>query len=288
MGFKTPDFRQLYLNFTNNVVGYSVFGTEEIKEQLFVLEQAGQISEIVLNPNDIQDIRAETSRSYNLGISYIPTKKWLIKANIFRNDVDNLIETQVVARKTNGQNVFSYRNLNSIFAQGIETELNYDIFSTENNQLTFSVGYQYLEAKDKEVLAQIEEGKYFARDSETQQTKRLTRSDYGGLMGRSNHMANAKLFYRNSKNGFSANLRAIYRSKYGFGDRNGNLILDADNEYVEGFTTLNFSATKKLFKQKLDFQIGVDNLLGYTDEAFIPSLAGRMFWVRVQFLIQKK
>lgn len=288
MGFKTPDFRQLYLNFTNAVAGYSVFGTEEIKQGITDLQQVGQIAEIVLNPDDIQEIKAESSISYNVGMSFTPSEKLVLKANFFRNDVDNLIETQVVARKNNGQNVFSYTNLNSIFTQGIETELNYSILQSANSILTFSAGYQYLEAKDKTVLSEIEEGNYFARNPETLETKRLSRSDYGGLMGRSNHMANAKLFYQNSKNGFSANLRAIYRSKYGFGDRNGNLILDAQNEYVEGYTTINISTGKQFFNQKLNLQIGADNLLNYKDENFIPTLAGRLLWVRMQFLIQKK
>ncbi len=287
MGFKTPDFRQLYLNFTNAVAGYSVFGTEELLQGIADLERAGQIAEIVLNPNDSREIKAESSISYNFGITYNATKKLVLKANFFRNDVDNLIETQVVARKTNGQNLFSYTNLNSIFTQGIETELNYSIINTANSTLTFSAGYQYLEAKDKTVLKKIDEGKYFARNPETLETKRLSKSDYGGLMGRSNHMANAKLFYQNSKNGFSANLRAIYRSKYGFGDRNGNLILDAQNEYVEGYTTINISTGKQFFNQKLNLQIGADNLLNYKDENFIPTLAGRLLWVRMQFLIQK-
>jgi outer membrane receptor for ferrienterochelin and colicins len=288
MGFKTPDFRQLYLNFTNNVVGYSVFGTEEIKQGVSDLQNAGQIAELVLNPDDIQEIKAETSISYNLGVTYTPTEKLTLKANFFRNDVDNLIETQVVARKTNGQNLFSYTNLNSIFTQGIETELNYSILNSANSSFTFSAGYQYLEAKDKTVLSEIEDGNYFARNPETLETKRLSKSDYGGLMGRSNHMINAKLFYRNSKNGLSANIRAIHRSKYGFGDRNGNLILDNANEYVDGYTTVNISAGKQLFNQKLNLQIGADNLLDYRDEIYIPALAGRLLWVRMQFLIQKQ
>ncbi|WP_245532604.1 TonB-dependent receptor plug domain-containing protein [Bernardetia litoralis] len=288
MGFKTPDFRQLYLNFTNNVVGYSVFGTEEILQGVSDLQEAGQIAEVLLNPNDIKEIKAETSISYNIGIKYNATKKLILKANFFRNDVDNLIETQIVARKTNGQNLFSYTNLNSIFTQGIETELNYSILNSANSTLTFSAGYQYLEAKDKTVLDEIEDGNYFARDPETLETKRLTKADYGGLMGRSNHMTNAKLFYKNSKNGFSANVRAIYRSKYGFGDRNGNLILDQANEYVDGYTTVNISAGKQLLNQKLNLQIGADNLLNYKNESYIPTLAGRLLWVRMEFSIQKK
>ena len=42
-GFKAPDFRQLYLNFTNNAAGgYSVFGTIDAVKIITQLQQLGQ------------------------------------------------------------------------------------------------------------------------------------------------------------------------------------------------------------------------------------------------------
>ncbi|MDZ7936428.1 MAG: hypothetical protein U5M51_16000 [Emticicia sp.] len=143
----------------------------------------------------------------------------------------------------------------------------------------FSAGYQYLEAKDKAILDKIKAGNVFRRD-ENLSTERVPKKDYGGLMGRSKHSANFKIFYENKKF-VSASLRGVYRGRYGFGDKNSNAILDADNEYVNGFFTWNFSTTKTF--KKLNFQVGIDNILNYRNAQNIPNLAGRLWWAKTQF-----
>ncbi|TAF21951.1 MAG: DUF2813 domain-containing protein, partial [Nostocales cyanobacterium] len=115
--------------------------------------------------------------------------------------------------------------------------------------ITFSAGYQYLLAKDKNVIKQIANGELFSRDPQTLVTTRLSTDDYGGLFNRSRNMWNIKLFYENLKHNFSANIRGIYRGKYGLGDRNGNLILDQDYEYVQGFMTWNMAVSKEFFNK---------------------------------------
>ena len=45
-GYKAPDFRQLFLNFSNPISGYSVYGTSTLKAGLKQLEESGQLSEI--------------------------------------------------------------------------------------------------------------------------------------------------------------------------------------------------------------------------------------------------
>ncbi|TAF94926.1 MAG: TonB-dependent receptor [Cytophagia bacterium] len=286
VGFKAPDFRQLYLNFTNAVAGYSVFGSEELPNGLARLND--QVSELLMNPALFGNIRPESSTAVNLGVKWKPeSSRFSANLNVFRNDINDLIETQAVARLKNGQNVFSYLNLNQVFTQGAEIELNYSKPITQNSKLIFSAGYQYLEVKDKAIVQQLKDGNLFRRNPETLVTERLKSSDYGGLFGRSRHMANAKLFYENDKKGISATLRAIYRGRYGFGDRNGNLILDAPNEYVRGYVLWNASASKQMGKY-FDLQAGVDNLFNYTDNQFIPSLAGRLAWVRVAVSLGKK
>lgn len=281
-GFKAPDFRQLYLNFTNSVAGYTVLGTEELPTRLASLQEQGQIAEVLLPPAEVGAIRAESSFSYNMGFSARLFQKLQWNTNFFRNDIQNLIENQLVAIMTNGQSIFSYRNLNNIFTQGAETDLSYPL----SKHLHVSVGYQFLEAKDKRVLRQIEEGKLFRRDPETLATVRLKRSDYGGLFGRSRHMANLKLFYQNTEKGLSANIRGVFRGKYGLGDRNGNLILDQENEYVNGFWTWNVSVSKSFWKDHLSLQAGCDNLLNVTDAQNLPGLPGRLLWISLRFQSQ--
>ncbi len=275
VGFKAPDFRQLYLNFTNAVAGYSVFGTQELTLALEKLQSQNQIAEILLAPSQIGNLKAESSTAYNLGLKFTPSEKLTWNINIFRNDVSNLIESQVVARRTTGQNVFSYRNLRSIYTQGFESDANYKI----NEHFSLSVGYQYLIAKDKDVVERIRNGEIFRRDPQTLITARVKESEYGGLMNRSRSMANLKLFYENQVKGISASVRGIYRSRFGFGDTNGNLILDTDNEYVKGFVTWNVALAKDFWNNKARLQIGVDNLLNYRNEVRMPNIAGRLWWV---------
>ena len=277
VGYKAPDFRQLYLNFTNAVAGYSVFGSQEIASNLAKLQAEKQITDLLIDINSFGELRPESSFAYNFGGKYADNQGFKASVNFFRNDLQDLIETQAVARKTNGQNVFSYRNLNKVFTQGAEIEFGKQL-TIDENKVSLSAGYQYLEAKDKAILEKIKAGNIYRRD-ENLSTERVPKKDYGGLMGRSKHSANFKIFYENQKF-VSASLRGIYRGRYGFGDKNSNAILDADNEYVKGYLTWNFSATKTY--KKLDFQAGIDNILNYQDVQNIPNLAGRLWWLKTQ------
>ncbi|WP_051203876.1 TonB-dependent receptor plug domain-containing protein [Hugenholtzia roseola] len=287
-GFKAPDFRQLYLNFNNAVAGYSVYGSEEIAN--YIQEMGNQIADVFINFEQMGVLKAERSMAYNVGFQLDMLKdKIKIETNFFRNDIQDLIETQVVARTQNGQNIFSYLNKNSVLTQGVELNLSYKATPT----LSFSAGYQYLQTADKDVLAQIRKGELFARDPETLQTRRLTRASYGGLFNRSKHLLNLKVFYQNPKNGLFANLRCLYRGRYGFADRNGNLVLDAANEYIAGYTTWQAALGKNFFRKKKaniepkkqwgQLQIGGENLLNFTNQTYIPSLAGRLLYIRTTF-----
>lgn len=274
VGFKAPDFRQLYLNFTNSTVGYSVFGSKILEEGIVMLREAGQIQAILADPSAFGEIKAESSRAYNLGFKLSPVKSATVNVNFFRNDVSDLIDTKAVALKTNGQQVFSYYNLAEVFTQGVEAEVAYHWA----NGFSFSGGYQFLDAKDKAVLKALESGTVYARDPETNLTRRVSKDEYGGLLNRSKHMANAKVFYEHPETGWSASARVVFRGRYGIADANNNQILDADNEYVDGYATVNLSVAKT-FAQCIRLQAGCDNLFDYTNKTYIPSVPGRLLWV---------
>ena len=286
VGFKAPDFRQLYLNFTNAVAGYSVFGTQEIATGITRLQAEKQISELLFDVNKLGTLQAESSLAYNFGGVLKLDDGLKINVNAFRNDVDNLIQTQAIARKTNGQNVFSYLNLNKAFTQGIETDITKQI-TLDKHQLSFSLGYQFLEAKDKDVVEELERGEVFRRNPETFVTVRVQPSEYEGLFNRSRHSGNVKLFYENTKNNVTTSLRGIYRSRYGFADYNGNGIADVDNEFVQGYMTWNISVSKE-FKEHFRLQTGIDNAFDFTNKTQIPNLAGRLMWVSLSVNFNKK
>ncbi|MFP4093146.1 MAG: TonB-dependent receptor [Cyclobacteriaceae bacterium] len=275
-GYKAPDFRQLLLAFTNPVAGYSVFGSSVVQEKFAELEAQGQIDRVFIDPSTVEEIRAESSLAYNLGFDIKPKESLHWQVNLFYNDIQDLIETAPIARKTNGQNIFSYFNFSEVITQGVETQLDYDPFPA----WAFSVGYQYLDSRDQQAYEQIQNGEVFGRDA-SNRTVTITTEDYGGLFNRSRHSGNAKVFYTNTRHQFDVNLRSIYRGRWGLGDFNGNSVLDADNEYADGYWLFNLAA-RKHFGEWLSLEAGVNNLFG---QATInePALAGRIFFAGLQF-----
>jgi outer membrane receptor for ferrienterochelin and colicins len=283
MGFKAPDFRQLYLNFTNAAAGYSVFGTEEVQENVKNLQQQGQIADIFIDPASLGNIQAESSTAYNLGSIFQWGKGLRGSVNFFLNDITNLIETQAVARKTNGQSVFSYRNLAKVKTFGMETDWNIYLGAGFN----LGLGYQFLETRDMEVWKNIKDGKVYGRDPITLETTLVTLRDYGGLFNRSQHSGNIKLFYENNKLGLNGSLRMIYRGRYGVTDLNGNQIIDTPDEYVDGFSQWNIAAAKN-FRNGISVQAGIDNLFDFRNVLFMPGIAGRLYFVTLSFTFEKK
>lgn len=274
-GFKAPDFRQLYLNFHNAIAGYAVYGSEELAPMLDQLMREGQVAEVFFAPGG-GHLRAERSRAINLGLRFMPSERWTCEINYFRHDISNLIESQVFARRTNGQNIFSYRNVSEVFTQGIEA----DLACQWSKSLRLSAGYQWLVAKDKQVLGQIARGELFARDPQTLVTRRVTAQEYGGLFGRSRHMYNFRLFYTHPRSGWEGSLRGVYRGRYGLADLNGNLILDRPDEYIDGYWTVHLTCARTIGPH-LCLQAGIDNLLDQRDQN-IPNLPGRLLWGSLQ------
>jgi outer membrane receptor for ferrienterochelin and colicins len=280
VGYKAPDFRQLYLNFTNAIAGYSVFGSNELLTNFNKLKELGQITTTFVDPTTFGQLRPETSNAFNVGLMYQTNSELSVSINFFRNDVKDLIESFPVAQKSNGQNLFSYRNIAAVYTQGIELNVGKDLQLGAKNKIQMAAGYQYLEAKDKSVLAKIDDKKVFRRNAETLVTENVSRSDYGGLLNRSKHAVNIKAFYQHSS-GFDVNLRAIYRGRYGFSDKNGNAIVDIDSEYAPDNLIL-YTAVGYAFK-KFNFQAGIDNIGNFTDAMTQPGQAGRQWWIRTQY-----
>jgi outer membrane receptor for ferrienterochelin and colicins len=288
-GYRAPDFRQLYLNFSNPVVGYSVFGTNQVRDKVNQLAAQGQLT---MDPatgqpviysavlDQATSLTAESSLAYNVGLVLEPKLRnesfhYTLSANAFRNDLKNLIETATVALKKNGQSVYSYRNITNAYTQGLEVDNSLRL----PLGLTLSGGYQYLIAKDKAVEKEVKAGQVFRKDADGE-TRRVKASDYGGLFNRSRHTWNAKLFYENEAHGWTASLRTIYRGRYGFGDLNQNTILDADNEYVAGYAVWNV-AVSKTFAKRYTLQANIDNLTNHTNPVYISTLAGRLFYASI-------
>ena len=275
-GFKAPDFRQLYFDFSNSAIGYAVFGYNVAETKLDDLDAQGQILFRYDGIDFNSELKPENSINFNLG-SYYEKENFKWETNFFYNSISNLIDTKAIAQKTNGQNVFSYFNSDEIFTYGIENNFHYKI-----NNFKFSLGYQYLVAKDKSVLKAIDKGEVFARDQTTLASFQLKKDDYFGLFNRSKHTANFKVLYTIPALKTAINLRVFYRSKYGIADSNNNQILDNYDAFVADYFLTNLSITKDV-QDNLSLQMGANNLFDFTNPNEISNLSGRQLFARLQF-----
>ncbi|WP_138431486.1 TonB-dependent receptor [Fodinibius saliphilus] len=264
-GFKAPDFRQLFLNFTNPTVGYSVFGSSNVKEKVRLLQADGKIKQQLLPLDQLKEIKAEHSWAYNFGINLHPRKQLSLQLNFFRNNVDDLIETAPIAHKTNGQSVFSYLNLEEVYTQGIEAQLRW----TPIRQLKITGGYQLLDARRK-----IEQSRTVQDDNGEVIEKNVV--SYKPMFNRSKHSANLKIFYRWETLDINANIRGNWHGKYGLIDINGNNFVDGD-EYSDSFIIWK-TAISKTFNNRFTLQLGIDNLFGFTRPGNLSYLPGRKFY----------
>ncbi|WP_300024910.1 TonB-dependent receptor [uncultured Maribacter sp.] len=277
-GFKAPDFRQLYFDFTNSAVGYTVLGYNVALDKLQELEEQDQILDVVVTEDELsQPLEAESSIGYNLGFN-LKHGRGTTEVNFFRNDFKNLIDTRIIARKTNGQNVFSYMNFDEIYTTGFEINSAYKL----TGNLNISAGYQLLYAFDKQRRQDVKNDQVFVRDANTGQSVALTTSDYFGLVNRSRHNANFKFYYDIPSANTHVNLRVLYRSKYAQYDTNGNGLIDNfDTSFIDGFVTLN-AAVSKIFYTDFTLQVGANNLLDYTDNN-IPTMPGIQAFIKLNY-----
>ena len=270
-GYKAPDFRQLFLNFSNPISGYSVFGTSTLEAGLQQLEDSGQLAEVFIEPTSLGEIKAERAYALNIGGDWFATKQTSLRFNVFRNQVRDLIETQRIAQKLNNQSVFSYVNITRMFSQGIDLELRTSSFLLTN--LDWSVGGQLLDTRERitEEFDDVVDGVVVKKE----------KTSYVPMFNRSRYTGNIKLFYASEQLGLDANVRLQYRGSYGFVDLNGNNRVD-NTELVEGYTLIN-SSIAKTFKQQYRIQMGINNLTNVTDPQRLPSNPGRVLYVQFSY-----
>lgn len=271
-GFKAPDFRQMLLNFNNAASGYYVFGANLAEEGIARLQQLGLVARVLIQPETLGSLQAETSWAVNSGFRWKPFQGSLLVLNGYRNQIENLIETAPIAQLITGQNAFSYFNIRSVITQGIEADFSMSL----TPMLKVSAGYAFLDTRDTQVLDRIDAGELFKRNAQNI-TTRVSRSDYGGLFNRSRHSGNVKLNYTESFTGTEWSLRAIYRGRFGFADLNGNLILDDQMEYAPGWMSVNLTVSKTL-QNGLLMEAGGTNLLNVNTPAQ-PNNPGRVLFL---------
>jgi len=285
-GFKAPDFRQLYLNFTNTAAGgYSVLGALEARETLAQLNAAGLIKQFEDDYGKLASLKPEFSNGINIGFTAFPVKKVQWQVNLFRNDISNLIESRLMAVRVDNSQIFSYINVQRAYTQGVETNVKYLV----GKGFQADLGYQFLQTADKDQLKKIKEGNYYFTRDENNFSVPLKRSDYIGLPNRSPHMATVKLLYEKPNQSWFVNTRAIYRSKWVVSDRDGNGIYNKQDEFARAYVLLNLSGGYH-FRNGIRLQAGIENALDHVDAINLPNAPGRSFYgsITYQFKTKKK
>ena len=119
-GFRAPDFKNLYLDFTNVTSGYQVLG----------------------NPS----LQPESSHNWNLGLEYQVFNGLLTRIHVYRNDLHNLIEAERIGKSAAGGSKFEYQNISRAFTDGTDVEA----IIGPIGGFTSTIGYAYLRGADKE------------------------------------------------------------------------------------------------------------------------------------------
>jgi outer membrane receptor for ferrienterochelin and colicins len=275
-GFKAPDFRQLYLNFTNNAAGgYSVFGSIDAVKIITELQRLGQVAEIKDDFYKLSQLKPEFSTGINLGATYNYSDHLSVKLNLFRNDIEELIDVRQVATKNTGAQIFSYINIKNAYTEGGELEVNWQPLK----MLKISSGYQLLLTADKEQLKNVKAGTVYTRDAGGF-SRLMGRSEYIGLPNRSRHMANLKFVFEKG-NHFFVTTRFLYRSQWAVSDKDGNGVYNNNDEFAKGYVQVNITAGKEL-KKGIRLNVGMDNVFNYQDINNLPNLQGRMIYAGAQ------
>lgn len=273
-GFKAPDFRQLYLYYVNQAaLGYKIYGASEFSiDELIRQKNEGLISRIYPEAYQIRKLNPEFSHAVNMGFRYQPdSRKWRSELNIFYNDINDLIQYFPVAMQTNGSLIFSYKNISQAFTAGVEINGSRQI----SGSLEISAGYQWLASGDWSIINQLREGTIYGRNTPTGSTRVMKTLEYTGLMGRSPHMANIKIS-GNHNHGISWSVRAIYQSKKGLLDLDGNGFANMAEEFTKPYFQLNASVQKQ-WKKDFTWQCTLNNMTNHIDEVSLPQIPGRHF-----------
>lgn len=284
-GFKVPDFRQLYVQFSNRLggAGYDLIGARRLG----------------------LDLQPERSTSVDLGLIWdgwdfsisenlYPVQGWM-ELRTFRNALTNLIEFYFVGSDpSTSQAIYSYRNISRALTQGLEYNIRLAMPLDEAHVLGFSAGYQYLDARDVEIDEAISRGVAGTVDPATGAFRKLTSANYQGLWFRSRHSGTMRLQYDDKEQGISCNLRIIYTGTFGDEalDKNGAVYLnrrvaDLPQEMVPGYALINI-AFAKTWKTDVptgftptEYQItaGINNAANTMNLRSVPNLAGRQFFM---------
>ena len=220
-GFRAPSFKELAWNFANLGAGYVIQGSA--------------------------DLLPESSWSASGGLEWTPTSAVVASAELYSNEIDDLIELALVGHTPAGLSIYSPRNLSAVAVQGFEVALR-----AVTGAGAFSAGYAFLDAR--------------SGDSGTQLNRRSRHSGQVRGMWVVDSPVGARL---------DAGVRIVGEAPIvGIGGMS--------TEVQERFASVDAQLAVDLWA-RLALSVGADNLLDARPEGW-QSLVGRRFRVGVVLL----
>jgi len=220
-GYRVPNLKERYFVFDHSALGYMVLG----------------------NP----DLQPEKSLSLQLGAG-LSADKFSLDANLFYNDIDDLIETDIAEEQNiPGVRVFEYTNIAEAKTQGIELQW----VQSLANQFRLNTAYTWLKSENKKTGNILPE--------------------------RPEHQIKASLLYEYQPWGMDVTLIGIYQSEE---------FVDADNNIESpDWMTWDLKINKKL-NDHFKLFAGIDNFLDEHREHFdgtdFRPREGRLYYAGIR------
>ena len=123
-GYRAPSFKELAWSFANLGAGYVIQGSA--------------------------DLLPESSWSLSGGVEWTPTSALVASAELYSNEIDDLIELALAGHTPAGFSIYSPRNLSAVAVQGFEVALR-----TITGAGAFSAGYAFLDAHSRDSGTQL-------------------------------------------------------------------------------------------------------------------------------------
>lgn len=231
-GFRAPDLGQLYYRFLNPTSFYQVIG----------------------NPN----LKPEHANSYQIGGEYSARRgRYRVGLNLFRNDVQNLIESVSLGFiATQGQ-------LNAIIAaEGIDPSFN----PVLNRLLFFYKNIRAVRTQGAEVDGQIALPRGFSVDGAYTYLDARDQTIRAFMLSRNRHQGFTRLSWADDRLGLRMNLRGTYSSSWIVSRATvaGNRV----DTTTPGYAIWDFYAAKRIYRnERNDLEIfgSVDNFTDNQD-----------------------
>jgi outer membrane receptor for ferrienterochelin and colicins len=210
-GYRAPSFKELFLEFENNAVGYVVTGNDQL--------------------------RPETSHSIQAGVEWRQLSWLSLRANFFRNDLDNLITERLMPATPGQPQRFTYTNIATALTTGVESMIQLH----PSRYFTLHLGYTYTHTADKATGLEIP--------------------------NRAAHQASAQLIASDPWIKLRWTIRGTFvGERTALGDFDGDGV--DERRTLEPYTLLHARVSRKIWK--LEVYLAVQNILNVGNHEYLP------------------